>query len=211
MSRHCTRQRCATKRAGETPALFPVSAKVAYRGEAPPDVLVEVGDAVEDEVEVLPREERLERPFVVEVPPEVVDDIEPVLPEPIEPLPIDPVEPIEPVDPIEPLPIDPVDDEPDGIAPGVPDCAPVPAPMLPLDCEAPIAPVAPDDPDAPAAPDAPAPPPLPPPADCASTATGVNATTAAMIIDFRMILSCYAMYDQPSATWQVPAVGGSAT
>ena len=57
----------------------------------------------------------------------------------------------------------------------------------------PLAPLAPAEPELPAAPEAPAPPPAapPPPADCAMTATGVSATAAAKIINFRMILSCY--------------------
>ena len=124
----------------------------------------------------LPRDERLDRPVLlpVELLPEVVEDIEPppMLPPLIDPLPIAPVEPIDPVDPIDPEDMPPV-----------PDCAPL---MLPL---------APAEPDPPAAPDEPAPPPAepPPPADCAMTATGVSATAAAMIINFRMILSVYSV------------------
>lgn len=200
----------ATKKGRETRP-FPYRRAAVYCGEEPPELLVDPvdGDDVEED-DALPRlrDERLERPVLVELPPDVVEDIDPlpVLPPLIEPPPTEPL-PIEPVEPIDPLPIEPIDEEPDGIAPGVPDCAPAPAPMLPLDCDAPIAPLAPAEPEAPAAPDEPAPPPAPPPPACAMTATGVRATAAARIINFRMILSIYAVGNQPTGARLVPVSG----
>jgi len=124
-------------------------------------------------------------PLPEALPPDVVDDIDPL-----------PVDPIDPPLMLPPL-IDPPPIDPDALDPVEPPEVP---PMLP------VAPLAPDDPDPPAAPDEPAPPPAdPPPADCAITATGARATAAARIMDLRMILSCYDVRDQPSREPGVPA------
>jgi hypothetical protein len=98
----------------------------------------------------------------------------------------DMVEPMLPFDGID-MPGDIVPDvvpPVDGIAPVLPDCAPIP----PLVDWEPIAPEAPDEPDPPAAPLAPAPPPAEPPADCADTIAGAM-TTAAARIYFNIFLS----------------------
>jgi hypothetical protein len=208
-------RRANKKGPGNSPALLLVWC-AAYRGEEPPDVLVDPiepvdpavpvepiepvedeGDEVDDEP--LLRDERPERDEAPVVPRlEPVDDIAPlpvvppIEPELIEPEPIDPPPLIEP-EPIDPEPIDPV--EPDPIEP-------VDEPPL-LDMPAPEAPA---EPDPPAAPDAPAPPPAaPPPADCAMTATGVSATTAAMMMDLRIFLSNFSVSAQPAAAPGVPA------
>jgi hypothetical protein len=161
------------------PRPFRSACASAYCGEEPPDVLVDPVAPVEpidpvelDDDEPLLCDERPERDEVpVVLPPELVDDIEPLPVPPIAPEPIEPpllIEP-EPVEPIEPAPIDP--------------------PLLDIP-----APEAPAEPEPPAAPDAPAPPPAappPPPPACAITATGANAMAAAMITNLRMFLSCY--------------------
>jgi hypothetical protein len=122
----------------------------------------------------------------------LLDGIDDML-DPDEPPPV-PVEPGMPMPFMLPTPMLPPPMLPDcgegeepagGIAPGVPDCAPLPAPIPPLACDAPIAPVAPAEPDVPAAPVAPAPPPA---ADCAMSTPGVR-TSAAMRIDLNMLLS----------------------